>query len=88
MYNKVRLLKQANCNVDCEPSLYFAISGPGMEDSLVWSSVLMQVEDWGEILATKECYDRACAMFKLLRTTQHLFLTTLAFRYQTTSTSP
>ena len=34
--------------VDCEPSLYFAISGPGMADSSVWSCDLLQVGELGE----------------------------------------
>ena len=29
--------------VDCEPSLYFVISGPGMEDYSVWPCGVMQV---------------------------------------------
>ena len=33
-------------NLDCEPSLYFAISGPGMADSSVWPCGIMQVGEW------------------------------------------
>ena len=34
--------------LDCEPSLHFAISGPGMEDSSVWLCGVMQVVECGE----------------------------------------
>ena len=34
--------------LDCEPSLYFAISGLGMEDSSVCLCGVMQVGEWGE----------------------------------------
>ena len=35
-------------SIDCEPSLYFAIPGPGMADSSVWPSGVMLVGEWGE----------------------------------------
>ena len=34
--------------IDCEPSLYFVISGPGMADSSMWPCGIMQVGEWGE----------------------------------------
>ena len=33
--------------LDCEPSLYFAISGSGMADFSVWPSGVMQVGELG-----------------------------------------
>ena len=35
-------------SIDYEPSLYFAIPGPGMADSSVWPCGEMQVGEWGE----------------------------------------
>ena len=46
--------------LDCEPSLYFAISGPRMADSLVWPCGIMQVGEWGESRIYYNFYNKFC----------------------------